>query len=137
MVWFKRIFLFMLVNILVMTTISIVTSFLGLRGYMTPYGIDYGQLMAFCLIWGMSGAFISLAMSRMMAKWMMGVQVIDPTVTDPRLRDVVSIIALQIRLDFLRARKLDFMKVQRLMLLQQAPLSRERSLQCRRGFLIA
>ena len=92
MVWFKRIFLFMLVNILVMTTISIVTSFLGLRGYMTPYGIDYGQLMAFCLIWGMSGAFISLAMSRMMAKWMMGVQVIDPTVTDPRLRDVVSMV---------------------------------------------
>ena len=43
MVWFKRIFLFLIVNVLVMTTISIFTSVLGLRGYMTAYGIDYGQ----------------------------------------------------------------------------------------------
>lgn len=92
MVMFKRIFLFMIVNILVMTTISVVTSVLGLRGYMTPYGIDYGQLMAFCLIWGMGGALISLGMSRMMAKWMMGVQVIDQNVADPRLREVVSMV---------------------------------------------
>ena len=91
-VWFKRIFLFMLVNILVMTTITIVTSALGLRSYMTPYGIDYGQLMVFCLIWGFAGALISLAMSRMMAKWMMGVQVIDPNVSDARLRDVVLMV---------------------------------------------
>lgn len=75
-----------------MTTISIVTSLLGLRGYITPYGIDYTQLMAFCLVWGMSGAFISLALSRMMAKWMMGVQVIDPSVADPRLRELVSMV---------------------------------------------
>ena len=80
MSFFKRIFLFMLVNILVMTTISIVTAmFFGLTGYMTQAGIDYGQLMVFCLIWGMSGAFISLALSRKMAKWMMGVQLIDET----------------------------------------------------------
>ena len=92
MVWFKRIFLFMIVNILVMTTISIVTSVLGLRGYMTPYGIDYGQLMAFCLVWGFSGALISLAMSRMMAKWMMGVQVIDQNVSNPQLRELVSMV---------------------------------------------
>ena len=62
MVWFKRIFLFLIVNVLVMTTISIFTSVLGLRGYMTAYGIDYTQLMVFCLIWGFGGAFISLAL---------------------------------------------------------------------------
>jgi heat shock protein HtpX len=92
MVWFKRIFLFMLVNILVMTTISIVTNMLGLRAYMTPYGIDYGQLMVFCLLWGFGGALISLALSRVMAKWMMGVKIIDPNTTDPRLRDLVSMV---------------------------------------------
>lgn len=92
MVWIKRIFLFMLVNILVMTTISIVTNVLGLRPYMTGYGIDYGQLMIFCLIWGMAGSFISLAMSRVMAKWMMGVKVIDPQTTDGRTRDVLEMV---------------------------------------------
>ena len=92
MAFFKRIFLFMLVNILVMVTITLVTNLLGLRGYMTPYGIDYGQLMAFCLIWGMSGAFISLALSRQMAKWMMGVQIIDESVAEPRLRELVQMV---------------------------------------------
>ena len=82
----------MLVNILVMTTISIVTNLLGLRPYMNGYGIDYGQLMIFCLIWGMGGSLISLAMSRMMAKWMMGVKVIDPQATDGRTRDVLEMV---------------------------------------------
>ncbi len=92
MVWMKRIGLFLIVNVLVMVTISFVTSMLGLRGYLTPYGIDYGQLMAFCLIWGMAGSFISLMLSKVMAKWMMGVQIIDPTVSDPRLRELVSMV---------------------------------------------
>ncbi|MCL4154878.1 UNVERIFIED_CONTAM: hypothetical protein GTU68_054283 [Idotea baltica] len=35
--------------------------------------------MIFCLVWGMVGSFISLLLSRFMAKKMMGVQVIDPT----------------------------------------------------------
>ncbi len=92
MTFVKRIFLFMLVNILVMTTISIVTNMFGLTGYLSSTGIDYGQLMVFCLIWGMSGAFISLAMSRKMAKWMMGVQIIDETTQEPRLRELVNLV---------------------------------------------
>jgi heat shock protein HtpX len=74
----KRIFLFMIVNLLVVVTISIVLNLLGVRPYLTAYGIDYQSLMVFCLVWGMGGAFISLGLSRIMAKWMMGVQVIDP-----------------------------------------------------------
>jgi heat shock protein HtpX len=46
--------------------------------------------MAFCLIWGMGGAFISLLISRLMAKWMMGVQVIDPNTHDPELQWLVQ-----------------------------------------------
>jgi heat shock protein HtpX len=46
--------------------------------------------MAFCLVWGMGGAFISLALSRVMAKWMMGVKVIDPGVSDPDLSRLVQ-----------------------------------------------
>ena len=75
---FKRIFLFILTNILVITTISIVINLLGIQPYLTQNGIDYGQLLAFCLVWGMGGSFISLLLSKVMAKWMMGVKVIDP-----------------------------------------------------------
>ncbi len=90
MVWMKRIFLFAIVNILVMTTVTFVTSMLGVGRYIGPYGLDIGNLAVFCLIWGMAGSFISLALSRIMAKWMMGVQVIDPNTTNPDLRDLVS-----------------------------------------------
>ncbi len=75
---FKRIILFALTNILILVTISIVLNVLGVGHYITANGIDYTQLMIFCLVWGMGGAFISLAISRIMAKWMMGVKVIDP-----------------------------------------------------------
>jgi heat shock protein HtpX len=78
----KRIVLFLAVNFLVVVTISILLSVLGIRPYLTSQGIDYGQLLAFCLVWGMGGAFISLGLSRVMAKWTMGVQVIDPSTTN-------------------------------------------------------
>jgi heat shock protein HtpX len=88
--WGKRIFLFLLLNLLVVVTLSILTSVLGIRPYITAYGIDYSALMGFCLVWGMGGAFISLGLSRVMAKWMMGVQVIDPQTRDPELSALVD-----------------------------------------------
>jgi heat shock protein HtpX len=90
MAWMKRIFLFMAVNILVVFTLSTLLNVLGVRPYLTATGIDYGNLMAFCLVWGMGGALISLALSRVMAKWMMGVQVIDPNTRDPELQQLVQ-----------------------------------------------
>src|SRR5690606_492557 len=75
---FKRILLFVLTNILVIATITIVLQILGIGNYLTERGIDYGALLAFCLEWGMVGAFISLGLSRIMAKWSMRVRVIDP-----------------------------------------------------------
>lgn len=90
MAWMKRIFLFVALNILVMLTITILLRIFNVGPYLTSYGIDYGNLAAFCLIWGMGGAFISLALSRIMAKWMMGVQVIDPNTRDPELQWLVQ-----------------------------------------------
>lgn len=75
----KRIFLFILTNILVVLTISLLLNLLGVRPYMTANGIDMGQLAIFCLVWGMTGSLISLAISRMMAKWTMGVKVVPRT----------------------------------------------------------
>jgi heat shock protein HtpX len=101
MAMMKRIFLFMAVNLLVLVTISFLLSILGVRPYLTQYGIDYGQLAAFCLIWGFGGAFISLGLSRILAKWMLGVRVIDPRQASGDARwlvDTVHRLAQQARL---------------------------------------
>lgn len=71
----KRITLFLAVNLLVMLTLGIIVSLL-FRGRAAAFG--YQNLFLFCFIFGMGGALISLAISRWMAKVMMGVQVIDP-----------------------------------------------------------
>ncbi|MEK2644822.1 protease HtpX [Bdellovibrio sp. BCCA] len=90
MAFLKRIGLFILTNILVITTIGIVWSlvsrFLGLAG-LNSY-IPF--LMAFCLVWGMGGAFISLLMSKWMAKMFHGVKVIEPNNPNPELRALVN-----------------------------------------------
>ncbi|WP_420422233.1 protease HtpX [Simkania sp.] len=75
----KRIFLFLIINFLVVMTISTVLSVLGVKPYLNAYGLDIRSLLIFCVIWGMGGALISLALSRKMAKWLMRVQIIDPT----------------------------------------------------------
>src|SRR5512143_1472662 len=84
----KRVVLFMLVNLLVVTTISIVLGLLGAGRYL-PQG-NLAGLAVICLVWGFAGALISLALSRLMAKWMMGVQVIPPNTRDPMLRQLVD-----------------------------------------------
>jgi len=74
---FKRISLFLLVNLLVVVTLSLIINLLGVRPYLTAHGIDYQSLFIFCLIWGMGGAIISLLISKKMAKWMMGVRLVE------------------------------------------------------------
>ena len=75
---FKRVALFLATNLLVVITLSIVMNLLGVRPYLSSNGIDYNALLAFCFIWGMGGAFISLALSRVFAKWRTGMTIIDP-----------------------------------------------------------
>lgn len=87
---FKRISLFLITNLLIVATLSIVLNLLGIQPYLSAQGINFSALLGFCMVWGFGGAFISLAMSRISAKWMMGVEVIDPQTPDPRLRDLVD-----------------------------------------------
>ena len=90
MAFLKRIGLFILTNVLVIVTIGIVWSlvshFLGLAG-LNSY-IPF--LMAFCAVWGMGGAFVSLFLSKWMAKMFHGVQVIEPNNPNPELRALVN-----------------------------------------------
>lgn len=74
----KRVGLFLLTNILVIATISIIMNLLGIRPYIESNGINYISLLIFASLWGMGGAFISLALSKSMAKWTLGVKIIEP-----------------------------------------------------------
>ncbi len=73
----KRIFLFLLTNIAIVLTLSVVMSLLGVGNYVTAYGLDLESLAIFSLVWGMGGAFLSLQMSRWIAKRATGVKLVD------------------------------------------------------------
>jgi len=84
----KRIVLFALVNILVMLTVTLILGVFRVGRFFPTGGL--GGLAVFCLVWGFAGALISLAMSRLMAKWFMGVKVIPPDTSDPTLAQLVE-----------------------------------------------
>ena len=73
----KRIVLFLVTNLAVMLVLSIAASVLGVNRYLTANGLNLGTLLVFAGIMGFGGAFISLAMSKMMAKWSTGARIID------------------------------------------------------------
>ncbi|MCX7066691.1 MAG: protease HtpX [Methylococcales bacterium] len=74
-----RILLFLATNIAIMIVISIVFSVLGLSGTLDAQGVDLNlnALLVMSAVIGMTGSFISLAMSKWSAKRAMGVQVIE------------------------------------------------------------
>jgi len=73
----KRIVLFLITNLAIVLTLSVILSLLGVGNYVTPYGLDLEALAIFSLVWGMGGAFISLQMSRFIAKRATGVRLVD------------------------------------------------------------
>jgi heat shock protein HtpX len=89
---FSRVLLFLATNILVIVTISIVTSLLGLHSYLTAHGINYLSLAIFCALWGTAGAFISLFMSKFIAKKSMGVNIIDPNTAMGEEKNILELI---------------------------------------------
>ena len=73
----KRIFLFLATNLAVVVVLGIVASLLGVNRYLTANGLNLGALLGFAFIMGFGGAIISLLLSKPIAKWSSGVQVID------------------------------------------------------------
>lgn len=84
----KRVFLFVVVNMAVMLTLmvvlNVVLAIAGPEVRMALYkdGIDLFGVGVFSLVFGMGGAFISLLISKPMAKWSTGAQVVDGTEND-------------------------------------------------------
>lgn len=89
----KRILFFILTNIAVMATISIILRIFGIGDYLTATGINYQSLLVFCFVWGMGGAFISLLMSKTMVKWSMGVKIIDPRAASGNEAQIVDMVS--------------------------------------------
>ncbi|MCF6324211.1 MAG: protease HtpX [Gammaproteobacteria bacterium] len=80
----KRVFLFLMTNIAIMLILSIALSLFGFEGYMDAEGInlDIPALLVFSAVFGMGGSFISLAISKWMAKRSTGAKVIEEPAND-------------------------------------------------------
>ena len=72
-----RIILFLLTNLAIMVVAGIVLSLLGVNGYMTSNGLNLTSLLIFCGVFGFTGSFISLFLSKFMAKRGSGAVVIQ------------------------------------------------------------
>ena len=80
-----RIALFLLTNLAIVLVASITLSLLGFEGYLAANGVDLNlsSLLVFCFVFGMAGSFVSLLLSKTMAKMGTGTQII----TQPRTAD--------------------------------------------------
>jgi heat shock protein HtpX len=73
----KRIFLFVMTNLAVVVVLGIVANLLGVNRYLTANGLNLTALLGFAALMGFGGAFISLLISKPVAKWSSGVRVIE------------------------------------------------------------
>ena len=80
----KRIFLFLLTNLAIMLVLGVVISVFGLGQVLDEQGVglDLQALLVLSAVVGMTGSFVSLALSKLMAKKMTNAQVIDAPHTD-------------------------------------------------------
>ncbi|NOQ77072.1 MAG: protease HtpX, partial [Methylococcaceae bacterium] len=89
-----RIFLFLATNVAIMVVVSIIFSIFGLSGTLAANGVDLdlNSLLVLSGVIGMTGSFISLAMSKWSAKRGMGVHIIEhpQNQTEKWLVDIVT-----------------------------------------------
>ncbi len=73
----KRIVLFLVTNLAIMLVLSVTLRMLGVDRFMSANGLNVGMLLIFSLVVGFGGSFISLLMSKPIAKWSTGAQLIN------------------------------------------------------------
>lgn len=73
----KRIALFVMTNLAIVLVLGVTASLLGVNRFLTANGLDLTALLGFSLIMGFGGAFISLLISKPVAKWSTGARVIE------------------------------------------------------------
>ena len=132
-----RIGLFLLTNLAVLVVAGIILSLFGVGSYHGAGGLNLGNLLVICFVFGMVGSLISLFMSKWMAKTT-GTELIDPMPLVTRqkhgyykkLRNFLSALAL-------KCRKWVFSHLISQMPLQQAGTRTMRSCLCPRVCLNA
>ena len=89
----KRILLFLATNLAIMLVLGITASLLGVDRYLTAKGLNLGALLVFAGLMGFGGAFISLWLSKPIAKWSTGARVIGQpaNATERWLLDTVAL----------------------------------------------
>jgi heat shock protein HtpX len=85
----KRVMLFIMTNLAVVLVLGIASSVLGLNRFITAEGLNLGTLLGFALLIGFGGSFISLLISKPMAKFSTGAVIINDS-TDPTHRWIVA-----------------------------------------------
>ncbi len=88
----KRIVLFIATNLAVVLVLSVVARLIGLDTWLAVHGNSLGGLLVFAAFFGFAGSFISLALSKTMAKMSMGVRVIEPASPDPTEQWLLSVV---------------------------------------------
>lgn len=73
----KRILLFLATNMAVLLLASITLNILGVGSYLSHQGLNMGSLLVFCAVFGFAGSFVSLMLSKTMAKMSTGTQIIE------------------------------------------------------------
>lgn len=90
----KRIFLFLLTNFAIVMVLSITMRLLGVEPYLNANGLNLQALLTFAFIMGMGGSFLSLAISKWMAKKSVGAVVIESP-SNPTEQWLVDTVARQ------------------------------------------
>jgi heat shock protein HtpX len=90
----KRILLFLATNVAIMLVLGITASLLGVNRYLTAQGLNLGTLLVFAGLMGFGGAFISLWLSKPIAKWTTGARVIEQP-SNPTERWLLDTVARQ------------------------------------------
>lgn len=88
----RRVGFFLIVNLFMMVTIGILVRLTGAEYYLNSAGTNYIPVMIFCALWGFGGAFISLLLSKTMAKTMMGVRIIDSQTMNSSERSLLELV---------------------------------------------
>lgn len=73
----KRVLIFLATNLAIMVVLGLVVNLLGLNRFLTANGLNLTTLLGFAAVMGFGGSFISLLMSKTMAKWSTGAQIIE------------------------------------------------------------
>ena len=80
---FSRVALFLATNFAILLLVSLLFKLFGLDMRAAQYGTNLGSLLVMCAVFGFAGSFISLALSKWMAKRATGMSVITQPRNEP------------------------------------------------------